>query len=526
MQSPWFLDFSGGAPTEHRVFGTDQIIILHATLHCRGGDVPSEIDTSAARLRTALPDADLPQPKFLLCARVTPAEYDVSYDRYADTSSDVILTSFPVGTGSFSRPVKFAVRAGSLITLTITSSVAISAEMLASVSVHCGGVLLNGVASHSGWRPVIRNKWFSVKPTVKSTSVTGAPPHILAPELRAGQVAEARCVSSCGTTVRWANNVESPLHEVVPYRRTFTPCRADKVVRIRRFPHRNADVIGEVPFGTQLEAIGQTVDDVEGETYVLWDKGGWSRIAGSSGLFLIESQLGECEVFETPRLFTSSNEDRGVRIRATPSLKGKQIGEMEPNEVREAIAIHIDPEAHTKFVQWKSGGYSCLSGVKGQFLVEIIPHHLPLRAPPLRATRPPPSPEIVTLDRKRPRREAPVDEEEEADVSLPAAHKRRMDARPVDHGISPSLLPQSLQQDLSSGKVPLSSLPAVSLRAPHGNDNDDDEESECDSDDDDSEYFSGSEEVDGSDEELFTSDDYDEDAFDDGEDDDDDEEDE
>eukprot|EP00744_Colponema_vietnamica_P007357 GILI01010598.1.p1 GENE.GILI01010598.1~~GILI01010598.1.p1 ORF type:complete len:742 (-),score=163.22 GILI01010598.1:94-2253(-) len=68
--------------------------------------------------------------------------------------------------------------------------------------------------------------------------------------------------------------------------------------------------------------------------------------------FLVEKKLNGCIVFDTPRYFTSARTDRGVRIRAEPSIHSKQTGIMDANEVKEAVALHVDKIGNV-FLEWK-----------------------------------------------------------------------------------------------------------------------------------------------------------------------------
>lgn len=86
--------------------------------------------------------------------------------------------------------------------------------------------------------------------------------------LYAGEVREAVALSANGAFVRWANGSMSPMDELQLYRRFFAPAHADKMARVRRYPHRYADVVGVIPYNTTVEAFGLTVDAYTGERYV------------------------------------------------------------------------------------------------------------------------------------------------------------------------------------------------------------------------------------------------------------------
>lgn len=75
-------------------------------------------------------------------------------------------------------------------------------------------------------------------------------------------------------------------------------------------------------------------------------------VATSPTFFLVEKKLQGCQVFDTARYFTSARVDRGVRIRAEPSIHSKQIGVMDANEVKEAVALHVDKLGNI-FLEWK-----------------------------------------------------------------------------------------------------------------------------------------------------------------------------
>lgn len=505
----------GGTPSVTWTADTsEQLVILNAAFEAAKQPVESAIDhpqvdgAAAVVIASQEDSAEGGSGKILLCATITPAAYDTSHDGYATSTVTTILAAVPLHQGRIchTHPLKLMVRPGASVELSLVPTAPVSAERFAHIHVTCSGTILEHVPPHNGWRPLMESKWFVVKPSVHKTTITFAPPHILSPSRRAGEVAEALAVSACGNHIMWANKVVSLASEVQPYRRRYTPARADKEVRVRRFPHRNADVIGFVPFGEHRLAVGQVVDNDTQELYVRWEHGGWSRTNGSGGPFLVEDRFARsngaessCTVFETPRLYTSSREGRGVRVRCEPNLTSKQIGLMEPNEVREAIALHQD-EVGSDFVEWKAGGFSCASGPHGSFLFHMIPTQQ-LRSQTLRGSRGPPSPEIISLDRRKRSRENACSQSDNDEASHHLG--RRTGDGPVPVGISPSLVPQALRDELADGKASLVSLPRVSM----GNGNSDGSDEEGDSD-----FEDSSDEDEWTDEELLSSDDFDEDA--------------
>lgn len=501
MQAPWCLAVTGGSPVAYTVISTEQLVVLTASIELPSNvAVESAIDSSSnlQLLTSAGQDA---LHKFLLCAEVEAAQYDTSYDGYGCAKTTVILAAFDRGSPQ-STQVKLSVRSGSTLTLNLVSATAVSAEYLCATAVSLTGVLLTGLPPPAGWRPVLHRKWFVVKPHVRKTTVKFSPPHVLAPHRRAGEVGEVRCVSNCGTMVRWSNAVESPTQEVMPFRKILTPARVTKAVRVRKYPHRNADILDEVPFGCERTAVGQQIDEATGEMYVCWEDGGWSRVQGADGPFLIERRLENCVVFPSSKLYTSAREGKGVRIRDAPSLKAREIGSMEANEVREALALHSDEDGN-QFVQWKAGGYSCVGGLHGSFLVELLPLHQSLRQPVLRASPRAPSPDVIDVGRcaRKRARDSESDSLSEAELDPTS---RKGSHNPPNVGISPGLVPQELHDNVKQGKVNISVLPRVSL---NGEDSDDEECHGVCSDDDE-----------WSDDGEYESDDYDEDAADDDDD--------
>eukprot|EP00760_Papus_ankaliazontas_P022680 PhM_4_TR18924/c0_g1_i2/m.63264 len=69
----------------------------------------------------------------------------------------------------------------------------------------------------------------------------------------------------------------------------YTPCR-DKVVRVRSEPSLSSPIVGEVSRNEVRPAI-QVVPDDAGELYVQWAEGGYSRLKGPGGPFLVPENL-------------------------------------------------------------------------------------------------------------------------------------------------------------------------------------------------------------------------------------------
>lgn len=462
---------------------SEQLIIVSASASITVDIVHS----SNAKMLSVSSQSRVEQARMIVTVQYEPATCDTAYDAVAVHSPSQILCGFPVICGGQkTASLRYCARPGGTVTVALESTCPMTAIALAHCSVHLTGSMIRGLPEHAGWRPVLHHKWFMVKPSVRRVSGSAS--------LRAGEVGEVHAVSTCGGFVKWDNRTVTPMSELLPYRKVFTAARADKVVRIRRFPHRHADIIGEVKNGESKAAIGQVLDPVDKELYVLWEDGGWSRLGGTSGPFLIEHRLADCVVFPEPKLFSSVREGRGVRVRSEPNLTSKQVGSMEPNEVREASALHTDANGN-QFVQWVVGGFSCVGGLHGNFLMEITPVGQTLRSHPLRGSRPPPSPAVVSLDRlkKRPREDNIEDDNAALDPSL-----RRAQLRPRDVGVSPGLVPQHLKDDVRRGQVNLTSLPKMSL-------NGDGEGVASDSD---------SEEEDSDDVTDYSTEDFDEDALD------------
>ncbi|KAK7201804.1 hypothetical protein NESM_000246900 [Novymonas esmeraldas] len=276
-------------------------------------------------------------------------------------------------------------------------------------------------AAVAEWQPLLHRRWYELKSYVRQGTMVSpfsaragqrdasddddddAAPPSPAP-LFAGDVKEADAVSVNRARVLWCDGGVGLLDEVKPYHRVYEPARAERTVRVRRFPHRYADVVGEVPVGQRVEALGRATDPFTGEHYVLvylptapafaahiptyeltyveegryiW---GWSKLAGTSGLPLLveaaESDTGAgdraaarsgCEdavappahrtrasarerggghevmTLPEPTFYTPVRDGRAVRIRAQPSLTGAVLREMEMNEVRAAVALVTAP---------------------------------------------------------------------------------------------------------------------------------------------------------------------------------------
>lgn len=361
------------------------------------------------------------------------------------------------------------------------------------------------------WHPLLVHRWFELKNYVRASTVveppsasqraavqkaptsSGAPPW----RMYQGDVKAAVAVSANGGFVRWEDGSTGLMDELKVFYREYTPARQEKVVRVRRYPHRYADVVGEVPFGSTVKACGRATDPFTGEVYALlyllpgeayrhmvetyelqyvsaregwlW---GWSKIAGRQGLpFLVEvdgaarkerettavadqsspgsqsplppllpgshgrgqsadsataapttvseseTDLGFIRVKLTklpPRsFFTSVREGKGVRIRAEPSLHAVSLAELEPNEVKEAVALlrvpiaataaapppttdvtqpsavqdttegssapspsppnagATAPKLYNEFVKWRDGGYSLVCNPHQTYLVPV-----------------------------------------------------------------------------------------------------------------------------------------------------------
>ncbi|KAG5475280.1 hypothetical protein LSCM1_03392 [Leishmania martiniquensis] len=277
------------------------------------------------------------------------------------------------------------------------------------------------------WQPLLHRRWYELKSYVRQGTVI---PHYSARNIRsrahsadrsrsngvflnggspamagtmfAGDVKEAAAVSVNRACIMWTDGVVGLLDEVKPYCRVFRPARPEKTIRVRRFPHRYADVVGEVPFGQCIEAFGRATDPFTAEQYVLVylpaeaaflshvctydliyvDEGryiwGWSKLAGTSGLPLLvevenkDASAGDIPAgprngraaassmrdvrsraqsdghvdvtpLPEPTFYTPLRDGRPVRIRSKPLLSSPVLREMEANEVRAAVALVAVP---------------------------------------------------------------------------------------------------------------------------------------------------------------------------------------
>ncbi|CCD15812.1 unnamed protein product [Trypanosoma congolense IL3000] len=173
----------------------------------------------------------------------------------------------------------------------------------------------------SPWRPLLVYRWFELKQHVREATQIGSRSRgSMRPgsevkfrkrPMLNGEVREATGLSSCGNYVLWQDGTLGYRRELVPYRRFFIPAREDKCVRVRSFPHRFADIVGEVPHGCVVEAIGRKKDPYTKEEYALLvlsglpnavalaetyeltsiERGkwvwGWSKIASSNGVVFL-----------------------------------------------------------------------------------------------------------------------------------------------------------------------------------------------------------------------------------------------
>ncbi|EAN79089.1 uncharacterized protein TEOVI_000645500 [Trypanosoma equiperdum] len=377
----------------------------------------------------------------------------------------------------------------------------------------------------SSWRPLLVYRWFELKDCVREATILPSryrgpltPNSTLKFRKRRflhGGVREAKCISSCGNYVLWADGTMGPAGEVVPYWRRFAPARVDKRVRVRAFPHRFADIVGEVPFGCMVEAIGKKVDPSTREEYVLLVLGvlpnaaslaeayeltyietgkwiwGWSKIATRNGMVLLVEVSDTCgataegqmwvEHLPEPAFYTSASDDRRVRIRRGPSLHDDVVGHLERNEVKLAVALWhpvdgaICGAIPSEDVNNTNSDHG--AGPRGEKVPQSVLHHfvewesggfsllrnndrvylvaVELRKEPRHfpvCPRPEPqSPEIISISRKRARAESPVSE---------ASEKAKADA-PSSQLWSPSMLPEAVTMGLKSGRVRLEDLPTI-----------------------------------------------------------------
>jgi len=343
--------------------------------------------------------------------------------------------------------------------------------------------------------------------------------------------------------LRCSQRVVADLLDWMPYRKVFTPARVDKPVRIRRFPHRNADVIGVLAHGASAVARGQTRDPATGDVYVVWDEpadGAFSRLRGDGGLFLVETgddaaasaatedraSNGNGNATKVTALTPSqwycpsaaaaapvagtrgsaaSQAAKGVPVRASISARGHITGHVERNEVREAVALHEAPDGRV-LLQWGgTGGFSLLRepGGPDQF-VKCPPLDQPLRCR-MRTSRLPAerdnSPEIIELPhpseaRRRRRRGRDADGDvphpkvpltsEDGPEAFAAARRQPKNAHVFDAADTD---PQLYELREKLGTISFAQYPRIALgEGPAGGESDDDAEDDdsydSDSDDD------------------------------------------
>jgi hypothetical protein len=263
--------------------------------------------------------------------------------------------------------------------------------------------------------------------------------------------------------LRSASRVVADLDDWIVYAKAFTPARQDKEVRVRRFPHRNADVVAVIPFGTMTVARGATCDPATGDVYAIWGYGpycgGFSRVRGEGGLFLVETgdvldwnrtahgvepvftrsgvasptfRLVRVPTEPVESVVTSPNGDNNASydvanptaptslVTFAPSVwfcptsaanvpiaiyeyattNGNTIGRIDVNELKEAVAQHTTGDGMV-MLQWASGGYSWLRTVGnggGDAFAAVPPFDQPLRSR-LRTSkmRRVPSPDVIDL---------------------------------------------------------------------------------------------------------------------------------
>lgn len=334
----------------------------------------------------------------------------------------------------------------------------------------CGSMLPVLVGDDQAeWSPFIVHRWFELKdssvgeatfvfrpaqpPTVEGRPIVPAEAVASYFTLLPGAAKEAAGVDEERAYVKWMDGSIGLMPELQSYFHFFTPARREKVARVRRFPHRHADIVGEISFGLEVTAIGLQRDPFTGEAYALvalpggpefahlpaahdlrnlsagqwlW---GWSKVAGRSGLPLLSDVTPEAqraagpsahlpppppasrrpdralasgavegEALPCPTYYTPARPNKPVRIRKKPTLRAEVIGQVEPNEVREAVRIVTVPPAGlaaatrgrgrtggpgktaavpdtdgspAHFVEWRGGGYSALSNATQEFLRQI-----------------------------------------------------------------------------------------------------------------------------------------------------------
>lgn len=303
------------------------------------------------------------------------------------------------------------------------------------------------------WTPLVWRRWFELKNYVREATILERPVSIPAVHGRAiakhdffsmykGDVKEASAISTNSQFIRWADGSVGAMDELKPFYRDYVAARPEKTIRVRRFPHRYADVVGEVPPATILHAHGRHTDPFFGEQYALvllpedgalahhvitydlsrvpagylW---GWTKIAGRSGQPLLV-EAGDAVREGAPRaaesaglvsssaasgeptftelsersFYTSVRDSKVVRIRKSPSLKAEVVGRLEPNEVKEAVRLwHVpapiakgnaDEAVGTEFIEWKDGGFSLVKNAEFTY-VSPVNTVAPIRRFPLRS---------------------------------------------------------------------------------------------------------------------------------------------
>ncbi|KEG15109.1 hypothetical protein DQ04_00181020 [Trypanosoma grayi] len=358
-----------------------------------------------------------------------------------------------------------------------------------SITVTLLGVETDWPSQQSMWRPLLCFRWFELQEHIRAATVVsqsrkahwrGHGKHKR--RMLPGDVAEATAVSTCGTYTLWRDGTVGLRRELVPYYRVFTPSSETKRVRVRVFPHRFADIVGEVPFGRLVEAIGHEVDPYTMEQYALlllsgtpdaavvaetcslhsvapntwvW---GWSKIATSNGLLLLKEvtdttqplklEQDYIEQLHEPTYYTSVREERSVRIRNGPSLSAGVVAHLEPNEVKLSTAIHHTSVSQRgasaplvqHFVKWDDGGFSLLRNDDRVYLVPIQ-----LQSQPCQPAISPPLVNVTSPNRKRERSATPNGEQGEPETADTSPQRR--------HGTS--------RED--AGSVPVGDMPIIQL---------------------------------------------------------------
>ena len=454
-------------------------------------DAPSEIPVASDDIQirnlhfsiasTVSPTNPQNESKYHLVAEYVVGEDHSSADEFCSVGpSAAILAVVEVCRGiivSATRNVKLRFHLVRKVVLTIIcASVKETALPITCVFV---GVISRELYPPLTWRPLLLYRYFQVRPTVRVAAVRdsgfgdGCTPtrkrtgeskkqyvqRRVATVKHAGSVHAANAVSHCGTLVQWRDRSVGQRNEMVSFHKRYTPAHPSRPVRIRRFPHRNSDIVGQVEFSDVVFAIGVETDPSNGEEYIVLKGGGFCRIRGTGGMFLQEQMLEACEVFPSPRYYTSARDDRSVRIRSEPTFDSSELGVLDPNEVKEAAALHT-ARCGTIWVQWASAGYSCFSQPHDQYLVLIMPHPAVLRCTALRPPRNM-SPDVRSLSNEGITKE-PIDDDD-GEMPLPKQRRHERPSGVRDNGVSPSLIPVDVREKIKSGKVHLSDLPKVTL---------------------------------------------------------------